>query len=206
MKRIRYTILIVPVLFTVLAVARPDVFFFRAAVSVSCAVILWFMSGYKGIRWVIAALLISIGGDWFMSHTSGLSIGLLYGICLFFIAHLGFLYFCLKNGSINLYVLLPVLAGYLVFFFVALLPALSMPIMLVSVLAYLLVSCFSLGVAAGLLLPPATRWIFSLGIGLLVFSDTIIALRRFVGYSDWGFLILPSYFASHIIITFALIL
>jgi uncharacterized membrane protein YhhN len=164
------------------------------------------MSGHHGVRWVIAALLVSIGGDWFMSHTSGLSIGLLYGICLFFIAHLSFLCFCLKNGRINLFVLLPVLAGYLVFFFVALLPALSMPIMLVSILAYLLVSCFSLAVATGLRLPSATRWIFSLGICLLMFSDTIIALRRFVGYTDLSFLVLPTYFSSHLFITLALIL
>jgi hypothetical protein len=206
MKNIKYAILIVPFIFAVLAVTRPDVFFFRAAVSASCAVILWFMSGYKGIRWVIAALLVAIGGDWFMSHTSGVPVRFLYGVCLFFIAHLGFLFFCLKNGRINLYVLLPVLAGYLVFFFIALHPALSIPIMLVSVLAYLLVSCLSLAAAAGLRLPPATRWLFSLGIGLLVFSDTIIALRRFAGHTGLGFLVLPAYFASHVVIAFALML
>jgi uncharacterized membrane protein YhhN len=193
-------------MFTVLAVIRHDVFLFRAAVSASCAVILWFMSGYHGIRWVIAALLISIGGDWFMSHIGDVPIRFLYGVCLFFIAHLGFIYFCLKNGRINMYVLLPVLAGYLVFLFVVLLPALSLPILFVSILAYVLVSCFSLATAAGLRLPSATRWIFSLGIGLLMFSDTIIALRTFAGVTGLGFLVLPAYFASHVFITMALIL
>jgi uncharacterized membrane protein YhhN len=184
----------------------PGVFFFRAAVSASCAVILWFMSRYNGVRWVMAALLISIGGDWFMSHIGSVPIRFLYGVCLFFIAHLGFLYFCLKNGRINLYVLLPVLAGYLVFFFVVLLPALSIPILFVSILAYVLVSCFSLAAATGLRFSSATRWVFSLGIGLLVFSDTIIALRSFVRITNLGFLVLPAYFASHVFITMALIL
>jgi hypothetical protein len=205
-KNTRYTLLLVPAIFTILSLVRPDIFLFRAAVSVSCAVILWFMSGYSSVSWVIAALLVSIGGDWFMSHIGSVSIRFIYGVCLFFIAHLGFLFFCLKNGRINLYVLLPVLAGYLVFFFVALLPALSTPILFVSILAYVLVSCFSLALAAGLRLPSATRWVFTLGIALLMFSDTLIALRSFVGYRDLGFLILPTYFASHIVITLALML
>jgi uncharacterized membrane protein YhhN len=206
MKNTRYALLLVPLTFAFLAVIRPEVFFFRAAVSASCAVILWFMSGYHGVRWVIAALLVSIGGDWFMSHIGSVPIRFLYGVCLFFIAHLGFLCFCLKNGRINLYVLLPVLAGYLVFFFVALLPALSLPILFISILVYVLVSCFSLAAAAGLRLQSATRWVFSLGIGLLMFSDTLIALRSFARVRGLGFLILPTYFASHIVITLALML
>jgi hypothetical protein len=185
---------------------RHDVFFFRAAISASCAVIVWFMSRYKGFRWVVAALLVSIGGDWFMVHTGGVPMRFIYGVCLFFTAHLGFLYFCLKNGHINLYVLVPVLSSYLVFFVVALRPALQSPVLFVAILAYLLVSCFSFAAATGLRLQPATRWIFSTGIALLVFSDTLIALRIFVGYADWSFLIQPTYFASHFVVTTALIL
>lgn len=207
MKYSRYSILLIPILFAVFAVMGRG-FLFRAGVSASCAVILWFMTGqYAGrsIRWVMAALLVSVAGDWFMSHSGGVSVRFIYGVCLFFIAHVGFIIFCLKNGRINWYVLLSVLTGYLVFFFVALRPVLSPPVLLVSVLAYLLVSCFSLAVATGLSLPRTTRWCFSSGIALLVFSDTIIALKDFVGYTNLGILILPTYFASHIVVTLALI-
>jgi hypothetical protein len=203
MKHFRYVILLVPVIFTVFAVTG-HCFLYRVAVSAACALILLFMAGQfadRSIRWILAALLVSIAGDWFLSHSRNAQVWFLYGIALFLIAHLGFICFCLKNGRINRYVLLPVLTAYIAFFFVALWPVLS-PTLSVAVLAYLIVSCFSLAVATGL--PHTIRLLFSLGIALLVFSDTIIALKYFMGYKALGFLILPTYFASHIVITAAL--
>ena len=208
MKYLKYSTLLIPLIFTVLAVNRYG-FLCRAAVSLSCAVILWFMSGHTAnhsIRWVMAALIVSIAGDWFMSHSGGVPVRFIYGVAFFFVAHVGFLCFCLKNGRINRYLLAFVLAGYLTFFFIALLPALlSHAAILVAVLLYLLISCFSLAAAAGLRLSCATRWIFTFGIALLVFSDTLIALKDFAGYPPFSFLILPTYFLSHIFITMALI-
>jgi len=206
MKNFKYSVLLLPVLFTVLAVTGWG-FIYRAAVSASCAIIVWFLARqFAGnSKWyVIAALLVSIAGDWFMSHTSGFPVRFIYGVCLFFVAHLGFIAFCLKNGRINRIVLLVMLTGFLAFFFIALLPALSQPVLFIAVLAYLIVSCLSFSVATGLQLPSVIRWCFSFGIALLVFSDTLIALKDFAGYKGAGFLILPTYFASHIVITLAL--
>ncbi len=203
-KYVPYFILI-PVLFAIFAVTGCG-FFYRAAVSASCVVILCLFPAKEissSIRWVIAALIISIGGDWFMSHVNGLPVRFIYGICLFFAAHVGFLCFCLINGHIRWQVLLPVLTCYQVFFFVMLRPASMQPALLIAVVMYLLVSCFSLAAATGLRLP-AIRQRFSAGIALLVFSDTIIALKVFAGCTGLGFLILPSYFASHILITWSL--
>ena len=208
MKDYKIAVLLIPLIFVILAV-KGHGFFYRGAVSASCAVILWFMSDHgknRGIRWVVAALLVSIAGDWFISHSGHAPDRFVCGICLFFAAHIGFVCFCLKNGRVNGYLLLFVLAVYLTFFFVALLPALRpRPVLLAAVLLYLLISCFSLAAAAGLRLSPATRWIFTLGIALLVFSDTIIALRNFAGYSQLRYLILPTYFMSHVFITASLI-
>ena len=206
-KFIRFAVLLVPVLFAVFAVMRWG-FIFRAGVSASCAIIVWYMmrrfSGH-GKWYLIAALLVSIGGDWFLSHTRGIPVRFIYGVCLFFVAHLGFIGFCLKNGRINRYVLFPVLTAYLIFFFVALRPAISYPIEFIAVLAYLIISCFSFAFATGLRLTFPSRLIFSFGIALLVFSDTLIALKDFVGYKSFAFLILPTYFVSHIVITLAII-
>ena len=202
----KYLVLLVPVISGIFAVAGCG-FIFRAGCSVSCAVILWLMSGQaigRSIRWVIAALLVSAVADWFMMHSGKIPEYFLYGVCLFFVAHVGFLVFCLKNGRIDRWVLLPVLIGYLAFFAVVLYPAITNPVLLTAVLAYLLISCFSLAAAAGLRLAATVRWCFTAGIALLVFSDTIIALKDFAGYSNLGFLILPTYFASHVMVTLAL--
>ena len=209
MKHYKLAILLIPLISIVLAVKGYG-FFYRAAVSASCAIILWFMSEHgsnRSIRWVMAALLVSIAGDWFMSHSGGVPVRFLYGVGLFFVAHICFLCFCLKNGSVNRYWLVTLLAAYLTFFFIALMPFLwsKSVILLVAVLLYLLISCLSLAAAAGLRLSTAIRWIFTFGIALLVFSDTIIALKDFAGYPQLRYLILPTYFLSHVFVTAALI-
>ena len=204
-KYLKFSVLLVPVIFTVLAVKGYG-FVYRAGVSASCAIIVWFMIkafNDKSKWYLIAAFLVSICGDWFLSHTGDIPVRFIYGVCLFFLAHVGFIVFCLNNGRMNWYVLSVMLTGFLIFFFVALFPALSQPTLFIAILAYLLVSCFSFAVATGLRLTPATRLCFSFGIALLVFSDTLIALKNFVGHKEVGFLILPTYFASHIVMTLA---
>lgn len=206
MKNIRFTALLVPVAFTFLALTSGG-FTYRMAITASCAVIVWLLTGpttAKSKWYVITALLFSIAGDWFMSHRGGMPVRFIYGICLFFVAHVGFTVFCLKNGRVNWYVLLLMLAGFLAFFFIALRPALTQPALFVAVLAYLLVSCFSFAAATGLHLSTAARLCFAFGIALLVFSDTLIALKDFVGHKELDFLILPTYFVSHIVMTTAL--
>ena len=74
-----------------------------------------------------------------------------------------------------------------------------------AVLVYLLISCFSLGAAVGIRAGRWIRWPYVLGIFLILFSDTIISFREFVGYRELDFLILPTYYAAHIIITFSLL-
>ena len=214
MSKRKYLILLIPIISAIFVVTGWGLeltgwrYPFRACVSVSCAAILWLMSGRevrRTIWWVIAALLVSSVADWFMMNSGKVQMYFLYGVCLFFVTHVGFFVFCLKNGRIDRWLLLPVLTGYLAFFFLVLRPAISEPVLLAAVLAYLLISCFSLSAAAGLRLSAMTRWCFTAGIALLVFSDTIIALKDFAGYNELGFLILPTYFASHIMVTMALI-
>lgn len=202
----KYFALLIPIVSAFFAITDGS-FLFRAGVSGSCAAIVLFLSCYGNGRsklWVVAALLVSAIADWFMMHSGHVQEYFLYGIGLFFIAHLGFIVFCLKNGRINIWVFLIILTGYLAFFFITLLPAIEQPILLIAVLAYLLVSCVSFAVAVGLKFPPFARWCFTLGISFLIFSDTIIALNVFAGFSINN-LVLPTYFASHILMTLALI-
>jgi hypothetical protein len=70
-------------------------------------------------------------------------------------------------------------------------------------LAYLFVSCFSLGAAWGIRFGGWAKWLYVTGIVLILFSDTLIALAEFMGYDQWDFLVLPTYYLAHIVITWS---
>jgi len=69
---------------------------------------------------------------------------------------------------------------------------------------YLLISCFSLGAAIGISDNTWFKGLYVLGIGLVLFSDTIIALREFAKFKELDFLILPTYYLAQISITASL--
>jgi len=127
------------------------------------------------------------------------------GIGLYLFAHLGYLGFALKNGRIQMLFTFVLLAGYLLFFFVKLYPALDDAVLLIAVLLYLLISCVSLGAAFGIRLPSVVKWSYFAGVSLVLLSDTIIALHEFTSYGSLNFLILPTYYAAHISITFTVL-
>lgn len=204
-----YSSLLIPFILAILAVAGFG-FLFKAAVPGSCAIILIFfykkqLKSFPDIWYVIAAFLFSIAGDWFLSNKGDSFLMFSAGIGLYLFAHVGYLWFALKNGRMHKLFTIVLLAGYLLFFFVRLYPALDDTVLLIAVLLYLLISCFSLGAAFGIKLAPVVKWSFFAGVTLVLFSDTIIALNEFTGYGTLNFLILPTYYAAHMIITFALI-
>jgi uncharacterized membrane protein YhhN len=208
MKKIftTYSLLVIPVIFSVLALMYHD-FLFKAGVTGACILIVLALG--KTIsrnNWVIVlAFLFSIAGDWFLSNRHGQTERFIMGIALFFIAHVWYLWYALLKGRLPYVFTALLLAGYLVFFILALYPAIPNLWLLMSVLAYLLISCLSLGAALGInATPPPVKWIYVFGISMIVFSDTIIALREFVGQEQLSCLILPTYYLAHISITLSL--
>lgn len=204
-----YYLLLIPLLLAVMAVAGYG-FIFKAAVPGSCAIILvlWFRKQIQEVAdswFVVAAFLFSIAGDWFLSNKGDDFMMFSAGIGLYLLAHVGYLWFALRNGRIHVLFTAVVLAGYLMFFFVLLYPAINDTILLIAVLIYLLVSCISLGAAYGIGHTPAVKWSYFAGVSLVLLSDTIIALNEFVSFSALNFLILPTYYAAHMSITFAII-
>jgi uncharacterized membrane protein YhhN len=155
--------------------------------------------------WLIAALAFSIAGDWMLGHRGGDTMRFVYGIALFFVAHIGFLFFCLCHGRIKTQWLCVLLAGYGLFSIFGLAPAISLShlLLLVAVLFYMLISCFSLATSAGLRFSPLSRWLFVAGIACIVFSDTLIALHEFMYTAHWLYksLMMPTYYGAHILIT-----
>lgn len=204
-----YLILLTPLVLAILAVAGYG-FFFKAAVPGSCAIIL-VLQFRKQLKvqpdtwFVVAAFLFSIAGDWFLSNKGGSFMMFSAGIGLYLFAHVGYLWFALRNGRMAKLFTIIVLAGYLLFFFMKLYPALDDTVLLIAVLLYLLISCVSLGAAMGIKLTPCIKWSYFAGVTLVLLSDTIIALNEFTSYGALNFLILPTYYAAHMSITYALI-
>jgi len=203
-----YALLLIPAISAILALNHFG-FFFRsgsAGGGILIILLLYFnrLRSSKDVWMILMAFLFSIGGDWFLAHRHGDPKIFIAGIALFFIAHIGYLSFALMNGRLHRTATIIVLTGYLILFFLKLYPGITGKTLMFAALAYLLVSCFSLGAALGL---KAEYWIklaYIFGIFLILFSDTIIAFREFTGYKEFDFLVLPTYYLAHISITFSL--
>ncbi|MDR0510877.1 MAG: lysoplasmalogenase [Rikenellaceae bacterium] len=157
-------------------------------------------------KWlIVAALAFSVAGDWMLGRRGEGTLRFECGVALFFVAHVGFLLFCLHHGRPRWLFLGALLAGYGLFFALRLAPAIPGPTLWGATLLYMLVSCFSLAAAAGLRLPTPCRQLFFAGIACIVFSDTLIACREFLHTGKWmyHYLMAPTYYASHILVAAA---
>ncbi len=204
-----YFLLIVPAILAYFAKSGYG-FGFKAAVTISCMLILALVyrksiKTTSGLLYIFAAFLFSILGDWFLSNKGDSFTMFSVGIGLYFVAHVGYLWFALANGRIHKIFTLVLLVGYLLFFFIRIFPSMDNTVLIVVTFLYLLISCFSLGAAAGINLNPIVKWSYFSGVALILFSDTIISLYEFTAYRELNFLILPTYYAAHIVITFVLI-
>lgn len=204
-----YGLLIISILLAVLALITSD-FIFKsgtAGMGVLIIIILNFkMAKSSKDTWlIIGAFLFSIAGDWFLSNKGGDPLMFSKGIAMFFMAHMGYLMYAIFNGQIKWSFTLIVLAAFLVYFFVMLYPGFDDKVLMIATLIYLLVSCFSFGASVGIKGSPLVKWAYVAGIFLILFSDTIISLKEFLGYRSFNFLILPTYYLAHISITFSLI-
>lgn len=184
------------------------VLFLKLAVPATCALLLVCGASpfrfHRDVGWVVLAFLASLVGDTFLSTRAGRESFYLAGIAAFFVAHVGYLGFALRNGTLHRGVGLGLLAGYLGWFAWQLGPAIrSLPLKFAA-LAYLLISCAGLAAACGLRLKPAIKVPYTVGIGLIVFSDTLIARSDFLQLKAGSTLILPTYYLAQILITWAL--
>ncbi len=179
----------------------------KLAVPASCALLLVWgdapIRRNRDVGWVVLAFAASLVGDAFLSTRAGRESFYLAGIAAFFVAHIGYLGFALRNGRMSRAVCGGLLAGYLGWFAVQLGPAIPSLPLKVAALIYLLISCAALAASVGLRLPPAAKWPYVAGIGLIVFSDTLIALNDFMKVKGVGFLILPTYYLAQILVTWA---
>lgn len=204
MKYYRWIYLLIPVqlISATLALLHYG-FIFKSGSAAVAILILLLMFLYQQLRSremipLILAFSFSILGDWFLSHRDGETIRFIYGIVFFFFAHAGYLWYALFKGNIRWKFTIILLTAYLLFFLLMLYPKLTNKVLILAVLAYIIISVVSLGAAVGITGDKRSRLTFVLGISLILFSDTIIALREFTGYHSLNELILPTYYLSHI--------
>ena len=178
------------------------------SVALSCAAICIALLAAPGNRmagrvwlWVIvAAMVLSVIGDLFLTNRTS-DTGFIAGIGFFLLAHVGFLTYALKRVRFRWPVLVVIAIPLLVLYFVFFLPPLrTSPALAIAVLAYLLVSCFSLSAAIDLGSRSAARWVYAAGILSLVISDAFIAFDDFAGMHAMSPLIMPLYYLCHVLV------
>ena len=204
-----FSLLLLSLIFAVLAL-NTSYFLFKsgsAGMGIIILLIIYFKSvkPHKDLWFIIGAFLFSIIGDWFMSHKGGDPMLFSKGIAAFFVAHVGYLLYAAYNGKMKWTITSILLLVFLIYFFWLLYPAITDKVLLIAALIYLLISCLTFGTSFGITGNPVVKWAYVFGIFLVVFSDTIISLTEFLGYTALDFLILPTYYMAHISITFALI-
>ena len=185
----------------------------KMGVPLACALILLLawrsqaqMASGKDLLWVVAALVFSAAGDYFLSNMATQASFFVIGIGLYLLAHLGYLGFAWSNGRLNRMVLGIALLVYLPYGLLLLKPAIADSLLFAAVLAYLLISCLVFAVACGLRMAQPGKLLYQAGIGLIVLSDTIISFTEFLHYQTLDWLILPTYYLAHLCISYALLL
>lgn len=167
----------------------------------------------KKMLFVPLAFLFSIFGDLCLHIDSNYpeyeAMIFILGVGLYFIAHFWYICFTLRNKKINWWLLGGLLAAFIAYFFILLVPNISNQGIRIAVMLYILVSCVSVSSAAAMPLSDAmdrtAKTLVIIGISSLLFSDFLISLHDFVGIPTGYFLMLPTFYLSQILVTGALI-
>ncbi|TVQ21962.1 MAG: hypothetical protein EA382_12790 [Spirochaetaceae bacterium] len=155
---------------------------------------------------VIAALVVSAAGDYFLSRKGNSESYFIVGIALYLLAHAGYLTAAWMNATLRVPGLVVVLVVFVAYYVVMLRPAIPSAQLSAAVLVYLLLSCVVLAVSFGLVWDALPSALFIAGIALIVVSDTAISVKEFLDRRWADPIILPTYYVAHLAITAALLL
>lgn len=176
----------------------------NCALTLSCALIVALTGRGRAALPLILALVISVAGDYFMAHKAGRTTWYIAGIGGFLLAHCAFLWYSMErfSGSPRIWI-----AGAALLVFLGLylskraLPHIDIMPMRVAVTIYALVSILSVVAASGMQGGKMEMLLYTLGVMLIAFSDTMIAENDFVGNKMAREYIMPTYYLCHIAVT-----
>ena len=120
----------------------------------------------------------------------------------FFFAHLMFAWYAFERFAFSrgaLIACLILLAGYIVYMALRMLPRVAKGLKLPLTL-YMLVSLLSLYCALSMGAAQPEKALYAVGIGAIVFSDTMIGESEFAGVEKAHRLVLPTYYLCHVLI------
>lgn len=201
--------LLIP-LATLLGYFATGCFLLRSATTLSCLAIVFAFCIVKQRLvmpwWIIAAFAFSFAGDYVLGHWGGSFTGFVSGVGLFLLAHLGYVDYSLRMGRLPWLLFLVLAFVFGSYYIVLLRPAIGDVVTRISVIAYILVSCLSMAAAVGIgrskhSVSTLSRVLFIIGIASLLFSDLLIAQKRFLHDGTLYALMLPTYFASQLFVT-----
>ena len=198
--------LTIPAVFAYFA-CKTDKYLLKSLQTLACLCIVMaagIISGNMHFLYLGASFMVSIAGDYFLSYKNRNENYFVYGIVLYFLAHIGYLLYIVMSFDINIAVFAAagaaLLAGYLVYYFVSLAKNVK-GVMSAAVLSYLVISCAVLALAVSIDAPVFVKILTVLGIALIVISDTIIAESDFLNHRRLAYLILPTYYAAQIFLS-----
>lgn len=145
-------------------------------------------------------LALTLVGDFFLVFIDPpiASLNFLLGVGGFSLAQICWLIFFLGLGRFSRWVGIPLFLFFGAFYIFALYSAFPVshenPLR-VMIAFYTVLSCTNVSLAAGSRGLPGSLWLLA-GISMLLFSDTMIALGRFIYIGDVLFLVGPTYLAS----------
>ncbi len=195
--------LAVPFSFALLDIKR-DYYPFHLVVTGGCALLLLLSPQRQTFAPLIIGLAFSILGDWFLNHKAQNENFYLFGIGGFFLAHCAFIFYILPHFRMQTTTWIAgalFLAAYGLFLPKVILPGVVGKPMKIGVCSYTIISMLALALAFGLQGNFSGRLLFILGIGFIVFSDTIIGISDFGGNRRFSRWIMPTYYACHLLIT-----
>lgn len=197
----RYFLLLVP---SALLIARE--FFpgyaLSPAITLSCMAITA-LFGHEARIWVCLGYVFSVVGDFFLQNKGVSEYSYLFGIAGFFLAHLCFIVYVLSRfewSYVSLAAAVGLLIPYSLLVIGKLYPALDSNAMRAAVTLYMLVSVAAFSLAFSMKAPALAKGLFIMGIGLILFSDTIIAYSDFLHMNRLSGLIMPTYYFCHLFV------
>ena len=156
----------------------------------------------NGAWLAVAALAVSIAGDWFMNHQKLHPANFLFAVALFALAHALFILYAARRFAFRPAALAGVFllgAAYAVYLKRRILAG-QPPAMRTALPCYALISLAGLFFALCLDANAAELILYALGVSSILFSDTMIAEADFAKRRRAGRLILPFYFLCHALI------
>lgn len=196
-----FLLILIPVAFALLRL-KTHRYIFSALTTLSCAAV-----ALPNAPVMALALFVSFIGDYFMAHKGKNELKYLLGIAGFFLGHVVFIAHALlfipdlgtaeaapyiREGLTTAAVLALWFTPYLILRAIKKVPKLLQ----IPVVLYTSVSIAGLACAV-----MTQNALYTLGIAMLLFSDTMIAESDFVGNRKTGWLILPTYYLCHILVT-----